>query len=81
MTSIQTDLFLKKLKPQHIDILNYMRTHNGITVRECSWHLNCTELRSRLSELKSGKYGFYKFTEDMEYYEPTKKWHKRYFLT
>jgi hypothetical protein len=78
MIAIQTDLFTtKKLKPQHEAILNYMRTHNGITVLECI-PLGCTELRSRIAELRSGRYGEFTITDKQE--EINGKWHKRYFL-
>lgn len=81
VTAIQTNMFTqKKLKPQHVAIIEYMQTHNGITVLECIKYLNCTELRSRIAELKKYEYGAHDITEEPEYCEASGKWHKRYFL-
>jgi hypothetical protein len=48
---------------QHERILDYMRTHNGITVNECTQNLGCTELRKRISELIIGGVNIQKIWE------------------
>ena len=43
----------KKLKPSAEDVLTYLKDFGSITCREAIEYLGTTELRSRISELRS----------------------------
>lgn len=61
-------------------IADYMKTHKGITVKECEREIGTTELRKRISELKDRGYNITDVWEEgfNRVGHPTR--FKRYFL-
>ena len=61
-------------------IVDYMKTHYGITCRECEREIGTTELRKRISELKQKGYIIVDFWEEGVNRVGVKTRYKRYYL-
>lgn len=62
---------------QKMQVLNYMKTHRGITQEEAVEHFRCFRLSARVSELRSDGYNITTYMEDNK---GRRGQHARYFL-
>ena len=71
----------KQLKPRDIRVLDWLKYHNGITVRECIKYLASTELRKTISDLRDMGYKITWIWEVKENKYGEISRYKRYFVT
>ena len=62
---------------QKMQVLNYMKTHRGITQEEAVEHFKCFRLSARVSELRSDGYNITTYMEDNK---GRRGQHARYFI-
>ncbi len=62
------------------NIIEYMKTHKGITVQECTKKLGTTELRKEISKLRRKGYGIESIWEEGVNRYGAKTRYCRYFL-
>ena len=61
-------------------ILEYLKTHQGITQKEASDHLGCMRLSERIRELDAMGYKIEKRWEEGVNRFGDREWHMRYFV-
>lgn len=62
---------------QKMQVLNYMKTHRGITQEEAVEHFKCYRLSARVAELRSDGFNITTYMEDNK---GRRGQHARYFL-